>query len=204
MGIWIIIIIIIVNKNADIYHHSTCLTSLGNILDASISCLCTQYFMFNFPTLFLLLFMQNAEDAEVASRSPNSPDSLPLVECFEMVSQINWEDDIIWSLEDVKPDLQAQARAGWIPTQTTRTAHAYALQQEQLLQQLGTYSKKLITECRDNGVGCRDGAVVRALASHQCGPGSLPRLSVVCGLSLLVLYSAPRGFSPGTPVFPSP
>ena len=23
-----------------------------------------------------------------------------------------------------------------------------------------------------------------------------------CGLSLLVLYSAPRGFSPGTPVFP--
>ncbi|XP_068717944.1 transcription initiation factor TFIID subunit 1-like isoform X1 [Montipora capricornis] len=80
---------------------------------------------------------ENAEDAEVASRSPNSPDSLPPVECFEMVSQINWEDDIIWSLEDVKPDLQAQARAGWIPTQTTRTAHAYALQQEQLLQQLG-------------------------------------------------------------------
>ena len=49
-----------------------------------------------------------------------------------------------------------------------------------------------------------DGAVVRALASHQCGPGSIPRLSVICGLSLLVLYSAPRGFSPGTPVFPSP
>ena len=49
------------------------------------------------------------------------------------------------------------------------------------------------------GGGCRDGAVVRALASHQCGPGSIPRLSVICGLSLLVLYSAPRG----TPVFPS-
>ena len=29
-------------------------------------------------------------------------------------------------------------------------------------------------------------------------------LGVICGLSLLVLYSAPRGFSPGTPVFPSP
>ena len=27
---------------------------------------------------------------------------------------------------------------------------------------------------------------------------------VLSGLSLLVLYSAPRGFSPGTPVFPSP
>ena len=40
--------------------------------------------------------------------------------------------------------------------------------------------------------GNRDGAVVRAL-----GPG------VICGLSLLlVLYSAPRGFSLGTPVLP--
>ena len=43
-------------------------------------------------------------------------------------------------------------------------------------------------------LGCRDGAVVRALASHQCGPGSIPRSSVICGLSLLVLYSALRGF----------
>ena len=34
--------------------------------------------------------------------------------------------------------------------------------------------------------GCRDGAVVRALASHQCGPGSIPRLSVIRGLSLLL------------------
>ena len=47
--------------------------------------------------------------------------------------------------------------------------------------------------------------MVRALASHQCGPGSIPRLGIICGLSLLVLYSAPRGFSLGTPgpVFPS-
>ena len=44
----------------------------------------------------------------------------------------------------------------------------------------------------------------RALAFHQCGPGSIPGLGVLSGLSLLVLYSAPRGFSPGTPVFPSP
>ena len=40
----------------------------------------------------------------------------------------------------------------------------------------------------------REGAVVRALASHQCGPGSIPRSGVKCGLSLLVLFSAPRGF----------
>ena len=47
--------------------------------------------------------------------------------------------------------------------------------------------------------------MVRALASHQCGPGSNPGVDAICGLSLLlVLFSAPRGFSPGTPVFPSP
>ena len=49
-------------------------------------------------------------------------------------------------------------------------------------------------------LGSRDGAVVRALTSHQCGAGSIPSLSVICGWSLLVIYSAPRGFSPGTPV----
>ena len=40
--------------------------------------------------------------------------------------------------------------------------------------------------------GSRAGAVVRALASHQCVPGSIPGPGVVCGCSLLfVLYSAP-------------
>ena len=47
--------------------------------------------------------------------------------------------------------------------------------------------------------------MVRALASHQCGPGSIAGLGVICGLSLLlVLVLSPRGFSPGPPVFPSP
>ena len=47
--------------------------------------------------------------------------------------------------------------------------------------------------------------MVRGLASHQCGPGSNPGVDAICGLSLLLVLSfAPRGFSPGTPVFPSP
>ena len=46
------------------------------------------------------------------------------------------------------------------------------------------------------------GAVVRALASHQC---SNPGVDAMCGLSLLLVLSfALRGFSPGTLVFPSP
>ena len=40
---------------------------------------------------------------------------------------------------------------------------------------------------------------------YQCGPGSNPGLDTICGLSLLLVLSfAPRSFSPGTPVFPSP
>ena len=47
--------------------------------------------------------------------------------------------------------------------------------------------------------------MLRALASHQCGPGWNPGVDAICGLSLLLVLSfAPRGFSPGTPVFPSP
>ena len=37
------------------------------------------------------------------------------------------------------------------------------------------------------------------------GTGSNPGVDTICGLSLLLVLSlAPRGFSPGTPVFPSP
>ena len=45
------------------------------------------------------------------------------------------------------------------------------------------------------------------LPKHQCGAGSTPSVDAihVCGLRLLLVLSlAPRGFSPGTPVFPSP
>ena len=55
------------------------------------------------------------------------------------------------------------------------------------------------------GGGRRNGMVVRALASHQCGPGSIPGLGVISGLSLL-LVSRPysEGFYLGTPVFLPP
>ena len=47
--------------------------------------------------------------------------------------------------------------------------------------------------------------MVGALASHQCGLGSILGLGVICGLSfLLVLVLALRGFSPGILDFPSP
>ena len=33
----------------------------------------------------------------------------------------------------------------------------------------------------------RDSAMVKALTSHHCGPGSIPGLGVICGLSLLLV-----------------
>ena len=45
--------------------------------------------------------------------------------------------------------------------------------------------------------------MVRALASHQCGPGSNPGIDAICGLSLLLVLShAPRGFFSGYSGFP--
>ena len=43
---------------------------------------------------------------------------------------------------------------------------------------------------------------MRALASHQSGPGSILELGVICGLNLWVLYSALTGFYPGYSGFP--
>ena len=43
------------------------------------------------------------------------------------------------------------------------------------------------------------------LAFHQRGPGSNSSVDAICGLSLLLIFSfAPRRFSPGTSVLPSP
>ena len=57
----------------------------------------------------------------------------------------------------------------------------------------------------DNLGGSRAGAVVRALASHQCGLGSISRLVVACAWVEFVgslLCSESERFSPGYSGFP--
>ena len=39
--------------------------------------------------------------------------------------------------------------------------------------------------------GSKGGAVMRALAPHQCGQGSNPGVNAICGLSLLLVLSLP-------------
>ena len=66
---------------------------------------------------------------------------------------------------------------------------------------LGVVGSKLClpTSLRPFERGARDGAVVRALASHQCGPGSNPGVDAIMWVEF-----PPRSFSAGTPLFPFP
>ncbi|KAL9968730.1 hypothetical protein ACROYT_G020849, partial [Oculina patagonica] len=62
------------------------------------------------------------------------------------------------------------------------------------------------TACQVNNVlsmswGSRNGAVVRALASHQCGPGSIPARYHMWVEFVVGSRPCSEGFSPGSPVF---
>ncbi|KAF4073473.1 hypothetical protein AMELA_G00259050 [Ameiurus melas] len=53
-------------------------------------------------------------------------------ELFLMVTQLQWEDDIIWNGEDMKhkcTKTQRASLAGWLPSSMTRNANAYNAQQ---------------------------------------------------------------------------
>ena len=52
--------------------------------------------------------------------------------------------------------------------------------------------------------GSRDGAVVRALASHQCSPGSITRLNIMWVEFVVGSRPCSEGFSPGSLVFLPP
>ena len=73
----------------------------------------------------------------------------------------------------------------------------------------------VFNEATRESVGGKGGAVVRALASQQCGPGSNPGVDAICGLSSWFVVRSPspfvvgsfpcsERFFSGAPVFPSP
>uniref|UniRef100_A0A668AGM7 Transcription initiation factor TFIID subunit n=1 Tax=Myripristis murdjan TaxID=586833 RepID=A0A668AGM7_9TELE len=70
---------------------------------------------------------ENPEDGD------NNEDKSTLEnELFLMVTQLQWEDDIIWNGEDVKhkgTKTQRASLAGWLPSSMTRNANAYNAQQ---------------------------------------------------------------------------
>ena len=83
------------------------------------------------------------------------------------------------------------------------TAEGISAEENVLQESKNKFKMAAVKIQHKNCLGGRVGVVVRALAFHQCGPGSISALAVKCGLSLFVLYSAMRGFPPGTLVFPS-
>lgn len=77
---------------------------------------------------------QDRHDGAVENNDEDAPkDKLALEdELFMMVTQLQWEDDIIWNGEDVKhkgTKTQRASLAGWLPSSMTRNANAYNAQQ---------------------------------------------------------------------------
>ncbi|NXR09364.1 TAF1 factor, partial [Semnornis frantzii] len=78
-------------------------------------------------------------DAELVDEK----DNLLADEHFLMVTQLQWEDDVIWNGEDVKhkgTKTQRASLAGWLPSSMTRNATAYNAQQASLDEDKPWYS----------------------------------------------------------------
>nr|XP_016853318.1 PREDICTED: transcription initiation factor TFIID subunit 1 isoform X4 [Anolis carolinensis] len=73
------------------------------------------------------------EDKEEEEESAETEkDELLADEHFLMVTQLQWEDDVIWNGEDIKhkgTKTQRASLAGWLPSSMTRNATAYNAQQ---------------------------------------------------------------------------
>ena len=71
-------------------------------------------------------------------KSPSDQEEAPLDDEFDdeaylMVTQLHWEDDIIWNGEEVRQKVMNSAKqkalsAGWIPSTTFRTATQFSQQ----------------------------------------------------------------------------
>uniref|UniRef100_A0A4W5P853 Transcription initiation factor TFIID subunit n=1 Tax=Hucho hucho TaxID=62062 RepID=A0A4W5P853_9TELE len=76
---------------------------------------------------------EEEEDEQEKQESGDEKDEQALEnELFLMVTQLQWEDDIIWNGEDVKhkgTKTQRASLAGWLPSSMTRNANAYNAQQ---------------------------------------------------------------------------
>uniref|UniRef100_A0A670JF70 Transcription initiation factor TFIID subunit n=1 Tax=Podarcis muralis TaxID=64176 RepID=A0A670JF70_PODMU len=79
---------------------------------------------------------EEEKEEEVASDfAVVEKDALLADEHFLMVTQLQWEDDVIWNGEDIKhkgTKTQRASLAGWLPSSMTRNATAYNAQQGEL------------------------------------------------------------------------
>lgn len=80
----------------------------------------------------LQLLMQDSMDEDNDDEDGSKDRQALENELFLMVTQLQWEDDIIWNGEEVKhkgTKTQRASLAGWLPSSMTRNANAYNAQQ---------------------------------------------------------------------------
>ncbi|XP_047488468.1 transcription initiation factor TFIID subunit 1-like isoform X2 [Penaeus chinensis] len=68
-----------------------------------------------------MILRMNVYDADNEGEFPD--------DCFHMVTQYNWEEDIIWNGDDIKHKLNQKRKnmaAGWVPSSYNRTAQAFS------------------------------------------------------------------------------
>uniref|UniRef100_A0A672V4D8 Transcription initiation factor TFIID subunit n=1 Tax=Strigops habroptila TaxID=2489341 RepID=A0A672V4D8_STRHB len=76
--------------------------------------------------------LKEKKEEEEEEEETKGHDDLLADEHFLMVTQLQWEDDVIWNGEDVKhkgTKTQRASLAGWLPSSMTRNATAYNAQQ---------------------------------------------------------------------------
>jgi hypothetical protein len=76
----------------------------------------------------LFQFKINIEEEKPNTDEIEAERKFPSDDCFHLVAIKRWEDDIIWSPEDVKLNPLSEGIAGWIPSANIRTTLAYANQ----------------------------------------------------------------------------
>lgn len=76
---------------------------------------------------------KNQIEREIDKNSSRSKNQIDDDDAFLLVTQANWESDIIWNGEDVKPKVLAKLNdknlaSGWLPSNHNRTASAFTQQ----------------------------------------------------------------------------
>ncbi|KPU79562.1 uncharacterized protein Dana_GF17182, isoform D [Drosophila ananassae] len=74
---------------------------------------------------------QNKEDRRANSPELESPEQYIADDAFLMVSQLHWEDDVVWDGNDIKSKVMQKLNsktnaAGWLPSSGSRTAGAFS------------------------------------------------------------------------------
>lgn len=78
----------------------------------------------------LVIFQKEPLKKETKEEEPKEGESFP-DDAFLMVTQLHWEDDVVWDGNDIKHKVLQKLNsktnaAGWVPSSGNRTAQAFS------------------------------------------------------------------------------